>query len=160
MSANEHYKGTWANMKFAPYAFREYPKWIKDSKGEDVLVENKREEMAVVANVEALAPDDPVVKEKNRLLSLADDQAQELVKAEADKQALQAQLEESNSLLIEMGKRLKELEMQSKAQFDAQVKQQDAAPVPEAKPTAKSPPPPAPKVPPDEGSGLSKLLGK
>lgn len=58
------------DMEFAPYEFREYPKWVKGQ-----LVQNAAEELAVDANAKVAVETDPTLaklqqaeKEKTELL--------------------------------------------------------------------------------------------
>ena len=45
-----------AHLKFPPYEFQEYPKWIKDSSGEQALVNNAAEELKALKE-----PEPPVI---------------------------------------------------------------------------------------------------
>ena len=42
-----------AHLKFPPYEFREYPKMVKDAAGKDVVVNDVREELALLKTAQA-----------------------------------------------------------------------------------------------------------
>jgi len=44
-----------SHLKFPDYEFREYPKWVKDADGKDVLVETKADELNLLT-VKTAAP--------------------------------------------------------------------------------------------------------
>lgn len=89
--------GPYANMKFAPYEFKEFPKRITVKGGKRVLVHNIREEVAAIAEFgegPKLAKDnDPIVEERNAL-------AQALAQARAKLVGLEQQLAESKGNAI------------------------------------------------------------
>jgi hypothetical protein len=39
-----------SHLKFPDYEFREYPKWVKDASGNDVIVHSKSEELSVCSS--------------------------------------------------------------------------------------------------------------
>lgn len=45
----EPYKGQFENIKFPPYKFREYPKWLYPKDKEPVLVESQKDEIEYLA---------------------------------------------------------------------------------------------------------------
>lgn len=66
---SQTYAGPYAHMKFPPYVFKEYPKWITREDGKRMLVKNQQEEiqnqMEVIDGKAQIA--DPVVRERDAL---------------------------------------------------------------------------------------------
>lgn len=62
------YRGVYEKLDFPVYKFAEFPKTVKDANGCKVTVRTQREELAIVAEAAASAPNDPVVEAKNKLL--------------------------------------------------------------------------------------------
>ncbi len=139
---NENYKGQWKTTDWPPYKFMEYPKWVRNAEGNDVIVMTQREELAIVSMVPA-GEIDPVLTEKNRLLEIMDSKEQELQASEKEKAALASQLSETNDMLVTMSKRMAELEK--------------LVAVPEkAEKVLPAPPPAAPKVGTAAADGVPK----
>lgn len=65
----EQYAGPYAAMKFPEYVFREYPKMVKNKAGQSIVVNNQREELALASEPSPDLPPDPVVDERNALLT-------------------------------------------------------------------------------------------
>jgi hypothetical protein len=145
--SNENYKGVFGNIKFPPHKFMEYPKWVRNAAGEDVIVQNQREELAIVSMVPA-GEIDPVLTEKNRLLTIMDSKDAELIAAEKERNELRAQLDETNRMLVEMGKALKALQPPT------------TMPVPEQAKTVEPPTMPATPAAPPKAPALAALLKK
>ena len=102
------YAGPFEGMKFPKYEHREFPKWVKDTKGQDVLVNDKREELAVISTV-AEGEVDPVLAAKNKLLVENENQKDALAAKERIISDLQKSNDEQMKLLKEMGDRLMKL---------------------------------------------------
>lgn len=146
---NENYKGVFGGLKFDKYQFREFPKWVKDHQGNDVLVQDQREELAIISMVPA-GKSDPVVEEKNRLVQLLDANEKAKLAQNAENEALKKQLEESNKLLAEMGNALRKLEQEKGTK----------APEPEKEKVAEPKTPPLTAPPPQAGGILDSLKSK
>lgn len=71
------YKGIYAGMEargdFPPYKYVEFPKMVKNSKGEQVTVHTAREELAVASEPSATAIEavPPIVEERDKLAALS-----------------------------------------------------------------------------------------
>jgi len=143
--SNENYKGVFGNIKFAPYKFMEYPKWVRNASGEDVIVQNQREELAIVSMVPA-GEVDPVLTEKNRLLTIMDSKDAELIAAEKERNELRTQLDETNKMLVEMGKALKALQPPAATQPPAEAAKVSADETAFPVPTKPAAPPKAPAI--------------
>lgn len=77
--------GPFDNMKFEPYAFKEYPKKITVGGGKRVTVNNSREEIAAIAEFGAgpvQATNDPITEERNALAQANSVLAAKLAEAE------------------------------------------------------------------------------
>jgi hypothetical protein len=79
--------GIYDGMKFPPYEYREYPKWVKNRQGETVLVHNASEEAGVLTAEAHQAIVDPLVAERDAL-------ALEVAALRAKFQAQESALEE------------------------------------------------------------------
>ncbi len=108
------FEGVWEGKKFPSFVFQEYPKWVTGMDGKDVIVADKREEMAVIAAVPE-GVHDPVLEAKNKLVGELGDKAAELLAKEKENEALRKQNDEAMKLLKEMGDRLVKLESQKPA---------------------------------------------
>lgn len=58
------FAGVFEKMEFPPYKFVEYPKWITLADKSRRLVQNQREELALVAEISEDGAKDPVVEAK------------------------------------------------------------------------------------------------
>ncbi len=81
----------YANMKFPPYVYREYPKWVTLADGSKVCVANQREELDALADAPPPVPH-PVVAERDEL-------ATQVAKGQEERDRLAKELEALNKEL-------------------------------------------------------------
>lgn len=61
--------GIYSHIKFPPYVYQEYPKWVTKPNGEKVIVKDAREELLTAAEPtgEGVENVNPIVAERDRL---------------------------------------------------------------------------------------------
>lgn len=90
------FNGIYAQMKFEPYKFREYPKWVKAG-GKDVMVNTQEEERELLAVDPTAQTFDPVVVEKRRLGDLLVQEQKKQATLQLELERLQAQIKAMQS---------------------------------------------------------------
>jgi hypothetical protein len=97
----------YAKMNFEKVGYKEYPKWITDPSGKAVIVQNQREELAILATVPHTHSPDPRDEENNALAQQLNVEMAKSAAAEAEVARLSAMLDG----LQGAGRRVDEVEL-------------------------------------------------
>lgn len=84
--------GVFATMKFPPYKFVEYPKWITKPDGTRMVVQDQSEELRIKAELPAQRPQTELERERDGVVVERDHLAQVVASKDAELAKLREQL--------------------------------------------------------------------